>query len=888
MDEIKLFPHNEEALEKLNKCLESNQMVSINHATGTGKSFIVLKYISQNKDKKILYLSPTYQINNQFLEVHTDELNAKGIIDNVDTMIYSNLLDYDMESLANKYDIIILDEYHRCGAKKWGEKVNKLLDIVKNKHPDTKVIGTTATPVRYLDNNKDMNNILFDGVCASTLTLADAILKGILPPPVYVNSTYQFIEEIERIEKRIKNIIIDPDDLKLLLNQTKITKNQIMDLIKQSAASNTDLEDASKYLVFSSRLESIKSDMKFIDKFLGKTPDHSYEVSYQNDPEKNTKLIEQFRNDPSDEISVLYSVNLLNEGIHVKDVDALFMLRPTQSPIIYFQQLGRLLSYSRRDDQVVVFDLVNNLKNNSVIYNLYNEVMERAKELCETDKENKERYERIIKNFIIVDTSSKVSEKIDQFNNEYSKDNLIELRLSKDVQILQDEGTVNEKSVQAYLDLFKYQDYITLDMFKAIQKLSIDKPSIFDMSYEDYESYLKGSKNIRSLKQKKVKVIESDFIKFINKNAKLPSPYSNNQEEVLLFNKIVSKIDSLSNDTKNLLYSYITPELDLFELISYGVKKDEIDKEEFSKSILKAISNYAYVNHNVISNINKDNDLAEAGLLDLVLENDKIVNSRLQADKFMKSDKDDDMLKEKFNSDPKILLSDEFSKMFIRVTSDYSLSDNEEEYFENFTKALREFIKENERMPSFNFQANEIEKYMFCEMVMLYDKLEKEGYNKEFDSLLEEIRIRKEKAKRQSFSRNFLEFCTSHDGKIPLLESESEEEKALAKEYEEYGTTFTEEEKEKLLKIQEDTMKSRLEFLKRYFEFIKKKNKIPFINSSDDIERELARDYERYYRFFTKDELRMIGDNKKAISMNRNFSEVYREMLNERKGDSRL
>ena len=129
-DIVKLLPHNEEAYQKLKKCLEENQLVAINHATGTGKSFIILKYLYENKNKRILFLSPSYPINHQLVNEHTKEL---GIDINefvkIDTLIYSNLLKMNMEVLANNYDIVILDEYHRCGAKKWGIKVNQLLGI---------------------------------------------------------------------------------------------------------------------------------------------------------------------------------------------------------------------------------------------------------------------------------------------------------------------------------------------------------------------------------------------------------------------------------------------------------------------------------------------------------------------------------------------------------------------------------------------------------------------------------------------------------------------------------------------------------------------------------------------------------------------------------------
>ena len=57
----------------------------------------------------------------------------KSLIPYLDFQIYRNLLKMDMEKLAAKYDIIILDEYHRCGAKKWGIQVNKLFDFtIKN------------------------------------------------------------------------------------------------------------------------------------------------------------------------------------------------------------------------------------------------------------------------------------------------------------------------------------------------------------------------------------------------------------------------------------------------------------------------------------------------------------------------------------------------------------------------------------------------------------------------------------------------------------------------------------------------------------------------------------------------------------------------------------
>ena len=86
--EVILLPHNEEAYQKLILGLKDKQFVSINHATGTGKSFIVLKYLLNNRDKRILYLAPTYSIVEQLVNDHVEELGySKHDFMKFDTML---------------------------------------------------------------------------------------------------------------------------------------------------------------------------------------------------------------------------------------------------------------------------------------------------------------------------------------------------------------------------------------------------------------------------------------------------------------------------------------------------------------------------------------------------------------------------------------------------------------------------------------------------------------------------------------------------------------------------------------------------------------------------------------------------------------------------------
>ena len=70
-------------------------------------------------------------------------------------------------------------------------------------YPQAKVLGLSATSVRYLDNQRDMAQELFDGNIASEMTLGEAIVRGILPAPRYVTTVFKYHKELEAYEKRI-------------------------------------------------------------------------------------------------------------------------------------------------------------------------------------------------------------------------------------------------------------------------------------------------------------------------------------------------------------------------------------------------------------------------------------------------------------------------------------------------------------------------------------------------------------------------------------------------------------------------------------------------------------------------------------------------------------
>ena len=83
--------------------------------------------------------------------------------------------------------------------------------------------------------------------------------------------------------------------------------------------------------------------------------------AYSEDPGASQAFAD-FKADESRHLKLLYCIDMLNEGVHVEDIDGVILLRPTVSPIIYKQQIGRALSASKKKD-AVIFDIVLNIEN---------------------------------------------------------------------------------------------------------------------------------------------------------------------------------------------------------------------------------------------------------------------------------------------------------------------------------------------------------------------------------------------------------------------------------------------------------------------------------------------------------------------------------------------
>ena len=414
---ISLKKHNEEAYQKVKDMFKESNKAAIVHPTGTGKTYIALKWIEESQGKTI-YVAPSNHILNQVKE-DIEKARENGEISEeqykrykeVKYVTYTSLM--ELSKMESGYDNIILDEFHRCGAPEWGKGVDRLI----KQSPNAKVLGMTATPVRAVDN-KDMSDELFEGNIASEMTLEEAVAEGIIGVPVYVTAIYSLEEAIRKAESKVeeepdeeirKDALKDIEEAKRYLEQA-----EGMDEIFAKYVGD---KKEGKYIVFCSDIDDMHKKMQEASKWFEKVGEtRLYEVSYRKSEELNEDTIKRFR-EKEGKINLLFSVDKLNEGVHVDGIDGVIMLRKTVSPIIYMQQLGRALS-AGNEGTPIVFDLVNNIDSSRYIYEFMEKVQQIREERGIEDKD--------IGNLKIYDEQRKIKEILERITEKLGRNTYLQ------------------------------------------------------------------------------------------------------------------------------------------------------------------------------------------------------------------------------------------------------------------------------------------------------------------------------------------------------------------------------------------------------------------------------------------------------------------------------
>ena len=391
---LRLFEHNEKAYRAAVRMMEQYGKAAIVHPTGTGKSYIAFKLIEDNPEKIVIWLSPSEYI----FKTQLDSLKKNDpdlSLANLRFYTYAKLMCCTQAQLekiaAQKPAYIILDEFHRAGAECWGESTVALLRLC----PDAKLLGLTATNIRYLDNNRNMAEELFDGHVASEMTLGEAVVRGILPAPKYVTTVYQYQKTLAKYQARVDNLrtpgIQDVNQKYLDALRRALEQAEGLDLVFQHHITQT----SGKYIVFCANKEHMDEMVSHVPEwFSGVNPNVAVYEAYSDDPNTN-KAFADFKMDTSSRLKLLFCIDMLNEGVHVEGISGVILFRPTISPIIYRQQIGRALTAGDNSTPLIL-DVVNNFEGLTSISSLQNEMQEAVRRLYangEGDKVVTERFE---------------------------------------------------------------------------------------------------------------------------------------------------------------------------------------------------------------------------------------------------------------------------------------------------------------------------------------------------------------------------------------------------------------------------------------------------------------------------------------------------------------
>ena len=391
-----LFEHNEKAYHAAIRMMEQYGKAAIVHPTGTGKSYIAFKLIEDNPDKVVIWLSPSEYIFKTQLE------SLKGNVPdfplkNVHFYTYAKLMCCTQAQLddiaAQKPAYIILDEFHRAGAECWGESTAALLKLC----PNAKLLSLTATNIRYLDNNRDMAEELFDGHIANEMTLGEAVVRGILPTPKYVTTVYQYQKTLAKYQVRVDNLrtpgIQDANQKYLDALRRALEQADGLDRVFAHHITNK----CGKYIMFCANKEHMDEMVSHVPEwFAGVNPDVAVYEAYSDDPNTD-KAFAEFKTDTSNRLKLLFCIDMLNEGVHVEGISGVILFRPTISPIIYKQQIGHALT-AGDNSAPFILDVVNNFEGLCSIAGLQGEMQEAVYRLNangEGDKIITERFEVI-------------------------------------------------------------------------------------------------------------------------------------------------------------------------------------------------------------------------------------------------------------------------------------------------------------------------------------------------------------------------------------------------------------------------------------------------------------------------------------------------------------
>lgn len=343
---------------------ENNQFPLLTYS-GTGKTYASAFAMRELGFKRVLFLVHRVTLAKQAKKSFEKVFDKKVTMGLVGAGFYEYEKDYifaTVETLnrdthlfkyqPNTFDCIILDEAHHSS--------NNIYTKIINYFNPKLFLGMTATPDKR-DDNQEGKNIyeIFHYQIAHEIRLQQAMEDNLLCPFHY----FGISEVVSLDDKTLQAAKLTDEEFNQLTSDERVRH-----VIEQSEYYGYS-GDRVRGLIFCSRVKECEELSRKFNALGYRT----IALSGADNEEKRQEAFERLAMDEADAteemqpLDYIFSRDILNEGVDIVEVNQVIMLRPTQSPIVFIQQLGRGLRKAPGKEYVVILDFIGNYNNNFMI-----------------------------------------------------------------------------------------------------------------------------------------------------------------------------------------------------------------------------------------------------------------------------------------------------------------------------------------------------------------------------------------------------------------------------------------------------------------------------------------------------------------------------------------
>ena len=368
LEKYRLKPNSmqERFIANLRKILErGEERALLISATGTGKTYASAFAMRELGFKRVLFLVHRVTLAKQAKNSFEKVFDKKVTMGLVGAGSYEYEKDYvfaTVETLnrdthlfqyqPNDFDCIILDEAHHSSNNIY----TKVIHYFKPKL----FLGMTATPDKREDNQEGKNIYeIFYYQIAHEIRLQQAMEDNLLCPFHY----FGISEIISLDDKTLQAAKLTEEEFNQLTSDERVRH-----IIEQSEYYGYSGERV-KGLIFCSRIKECEE----LSRKFNARGYRTVALSGKDSEEKRQEAFERLAMNEADAtqemqpLDYIFSRDILNEGVDIVEVNQVIMLRPTQSPIVFIQQLGRGLRKAPGKEYVVILDFIGNYNNNFMI-----------------------------------------------------------------------------------------------------------------------------------------------------------------------------------------------------------------------------------------------------------------------------------------------------------------------------------------------------------------------------------------------------------------------------------------------------------------------------------------------------------------------------------------